>query len=80
MNESDIPKMAIITPFCLSELLFMPFGLTNDGQTFQRLMDSLFRSIFIYLDDILVFSHSRSDNLSHLETVLLPLSSPTAPG
>ncbi len=51
MNESDILKMAIITPFCLSELLVMPFGLTNDGQTFQRLMDSHFRSfpfIFIY--------------------------------
>jgi hypothetical protein len=76
MNESDIPKMAIIIPFCLSELLFMPFGLTNAGQTFQNLMDSLFHSfpfIFIYLDGILVFSHSHSGHLSHLKTVLASL-------
>ncbi len=56
--------------------LFMPFGLTNVGQTFPNLMDSLFHFfpfIFIYLDDILVFSHSRSDHLSHLKTVLASL-------
>jgi hypothetical protein len=76
MNEADIPKTAIITPFGLFEFLFMPFGLTNAGQTFQRLMDSLFRSFpfsFIYLDDILVFSHSRAEHLGHLETVLATL-------
>jgi hypothetical protein len=54
----------------------MPFGITNTGQTYQRLMDSLFCSFpftFIYLDDILVFSQNRSDHLSHLETVLSTL-------
>ncbi len=73
MNEADIPKAAIITPFGLFEFLFMPFGLTNAGQTFQRLMDSLFRSFpftFIYLDDIFVCSHSQAKHLGHLETVL----------
>jgi hypothetical protein len=73
MNESDIPKTAIITPFGLYEFLFMPFGLKNAAQTFQCLMDSLFRNIpfiFIYLDDILIFSSSRSQHLSQLHTVL----------
>jgi hypothetical protein len=54
----------------------MPLGLTNAGQTFQRLMDNLFCSfpfIFIYLDNILVFSFNPSDHLSHLETVLTTL-------
>jgi hypothetical protein len=72
LNEGDIPKTAIITPFGLYEFLFMPFGLKNAAQTFQRLMDSLFRTIpfiFIYLDDILIFSPSRSQHLSHLHTV-----------
>jgi hypothetical protein len=73
MQKSDIPKMAIITPFGLFEFLYMPFGLSDAAQIFQRLMDSLFREfpfIFIYLDDMLIFSRSRSDHLSHLDTAL----------
>jgi hypothetical protein len=76
MQKSDIPKTAIITPFGLFEFLYMPFGISNAAQTFQRLMDSLFRDfplIFIYLDDMLNFSRSRSDHLCHLDTVLYVL-------
>jgi hypothetical protein len=54
----------------------MPFVLSNAAQTFQRLMDSLFRDfpfIFVYLDDMLIFSRSRSEHLSHLDTVLAVL-------
>jgi hypothetical protein len=72
MNEGDIPKTAIMTPFGLYEFIFMPFGLKNAAQTFQGLMESLFCTIpfiFIYLDDILIFSSSRSQYLSHLHTI-----------
>jgi hypothetical protein len=68
MQKSDIPKTAIITPFGLFEFLYMPFGLSNAAQTFQRLMDSLFCDfpfIFIYLDYMLIFSCSHSDHLGH---------------
>ncbi len=76
MQNSDIPKTAIITPFGLFEFLYMPFGLSNAAQTFQRLMDSLFRDfpfVFIYLDDMLIFSRSHSEHLCHLDTVLAVL-------
>ncbi len=76
MQKSDIPKTAIITPFGLFEFLYMPFRLSNAAQTFQRLMDSLFRDfpfIFVYLDDMLIFSRSRSEHLGHLDTVLAVL-------
>ncbi len=36
---ADIPKTAIITPFGFFEYLFMPFGMPNAAQTFQRMMD-----------------------------------------
>jgi hypothetical protein len=80
MQTADIPKTTIITPFGLFEFLHMPFGLSNAAQTFQRLMDSLFRDfpfVFIYLDDMLIFSRSRSEHLCHL-TLSLPFLPKTA--
>jgi hypothetical protein len=73
MEEADIPKTAIITPLSLFEFFFMPFGLANEAQTFQRLMDSLFCSfpfVFVYLDDLLIFSKSRSQHIVHQEQIL----------
>jgi hypothetical protein len=61
MAAQDIAKTAIITPFSLFEYLFMPFGLRNAAQTFQRFMDSLFKHLpfmFCYLDDIIIVSYT----------------------
>ena len=41
MNEDDIQKTAIITPFGMFEFLRLPFGLRNAGNTFQRMMDQI---------------------------------------
>jgi hypothetical protein len=70
MAAEDIEKTAIITPFGLFEYLFMPFGLTNAAQSFQRLMDKLFRHlpfVFTYLDDHLIASHTLEEHLLHLQ-------------
>ena len=73
MNSEDICKTAIVTPFDLFEFLSMPFGLNNAAQTFQRLMDRIFKGlpfVFIYLDDILVASRGWGLHLKHLRVVL----------
>lgn len=72
MNKSDISKTAVTTPFGKFEYLFMPFGLRNAGSTFQRFMDQIFINcdfVFIYLDDILIFSDNETDHMKHLNTV-----------
>ena len=72
MSETDIEKTAVTTPFGLFEHVFMPLGLRNSGATFQRVMDGIFRDVpcvFVYLDDILVFSGSPEQHLSDLQLV-----------
>lgn len=69
MEESDIAKTAICTPFGSYEFLRMPFGLRNAAQTQQRLMDEVLRGlpfVFVYLDDILIASKSVDEHRSHL--------------
>ncbi|GBL70362.1 Retrovirus-related Pol polyprotein from transposon 297, partial [Araneus ventricosus] len=71
VEKSDIPKTAVITPIGLFEYLYMPFGLRNAGQTFQRFIDETLRGIpcFAYLDDILVASADEQSHLSDLQKV-----------
>ena len=77
VHPLDVPNTAVITPFGLFEFLRMPFGLKNAAQSFQRFMDSVLRELpflFVYLDDILVVSTSKSQHLAHLRTLFERLS------
>ena len=61
MHQDDICKTAILTPFGLFEHLFMPFGLRNASQTFQRFIDQVTRGldfVFAFIDDLLIASKS----------------------
>jgi hypothetical protein len=72
MAAQDVAKTVIITPFGLFEYLFMPFGLRNAAQTFQRFMDSLFKHlpfVFCYLDDIIIASHTLEEHHEHLRQI-----------
>ena len=56
----------------------MPFGVTNAPATFQRMMNTIFKEeldsfILVYLDDILVFSRTVEEHISHLRTALRKL-------
>ena len=73
MSEADNCKTAIVTQFGLFQFLYMLFGLKNAAQTFQRLMDRIFRGlpfVFIYLEDVLVASRTRKLHIEHLRVVL----------
>lgn len=75
VHEKDREKTAFTTPFGLYEYLRMLFGLCNAPAMFQRLMqdtmsDLVLQIVLVYLDDLLVFSSTLSNNLVRLETVL----------
>ncbi|MBW0529800.1 hypothetical protein O181_069515 [Austropuccinia psidii MF-1] len=61
------------------EYLVMPFGLTNAPASFQNLVNNIFQDILdvyvvVYLDDIMVFSKSEEEHVTHVSTVLSRLS------
>lgn len=65
VNEKDISKTAIITPFGLFEFTRMTFGLRNAAQTFQRFINDILKDLdfcFSYVDDILIASSSDDEH------------------
>lgn len=75
IREGDEWKTAFNTPTGHYEYLVMPFGLTNAPAVFQALVndvlrDMLNRFVFVYLDDILIFSNTREEHVHHVQSVL----------
>lgn len=53
----------------------MPFGLKNAAPAFQRAMNEILKDhigkiCYVYIDDILIFSKSFDEHLSHVQTIL----------
>ena len=75
MKEGLEYLTAFRTRFGLFESLVMPFGLTGGPASFQRFMNDTLRDyldIFCtaYLDDILIYSKTRSEHIQHVRMVL----------
>ena len=75
IRQGDEWKTAFNTPLGHFEYLVMPFGLTNAPAVFQALIndvlrDMLDRFVFVYLDDILIFSSSLEEHQGHVRQVL----------
>lgn len=72
VNEEDIEKTAVITPFGLFEFPRMQFGLCNAGQTFQRFMHKVLGDldfVVVYIDDICIASSSQEEHRRHVRIV-----------
>ena len=74
VHPDDQEKTAFTTPWGTFMYAKMPFGLMNDGDTFQRAMDLAFvglkdKFLLVYFDELTVYSHNHHDHLHHLRKV-----------
>ncbi|GJT00890.1 putative reverse transcriptase domain-containing protein [Tanacetum coccineum] len=75
VREEDILKTAFGTSYGHYEFQVMPFGLTNALAIFIDLMNQvckpyLDKFVIVFIDDILIYSHSKEENEEHLELIL----------
>jgi hypothetical protein len=75
ITDEDVPKTAFRTPFGLYQFKVLTFGLINAHATFWSVMNDMLRPyvgkfVVVYLDDILIFSTTTKEHLSHLRQVL----------
>ena len=78
LDHSSIPKTAFISPFGKYEYIKVPFGLAQAPTYFQELMTGIlkdFHFVIAYLDDIIVFSKTLEEHLSHIKKVFDKLQS-----
>ena len=72
LGKDSRAKTAFVTPFGKYEFLQVPFGLAQAPAFFQHLMNKVLDNCsfaMMYLDDIIIFSNSEEEHLSHIEEI-----------
>eukprot|EP00253_Pinus_taeda_P018170 PITA_18170 len=75
IKEEDIYKKSFKTKYEHYEFVVVPFGLTNAPTTFMCLMNSVLypyldKFVFVFIDDILIYSKYEEEHIKHLVAVL----------
>ena len=78
IEEKDKEKTAFITHEGLYEFEVMPFGLCNAPATFQRMMhivlgESLYKTVLVYIDDVIIYSETFEEHMIHIKEVFKKL-------
>ncbi|GFT42757.1 retrovirus-related Pol polyprotein from transposon opus [Trichonephila clavipes] len=74
IHEKDAEKLAFTTNFGLYEWLRLPFGWKNSPAVFQRTIRQILQKYQLtfalnYFDDIIIFSQSWEEHLTHLDAI-----------
>jgi hypothetical protein len=74
VEKKDVHKTLFHTPMGTMVSLVMQQGDCNAGATYQGLMNHLFTEhigvfMFVYLDDIIIYSNSIEEHVAHIRTV-----------
>ena len=74
LSESEKEKTAFAVPRGTFEFNVMPFGLSNSGATYQRMMDICFSGqrtdkVLSYMDDIVILNQILDEHLRDLKSV-----------
>ena len=80
LDKSSIPKTAFNFPFGKYEYIKVPFGLAQAPAHFQDLMTGILKKFdfaIAYLDDIIIFSRTVEEHLSHIKQVFVKLRNAT---
>ena len=75
IEEGSRDCKAYISPFGTFCYIRMPFGLSNPGSVYSRMLDLALAHLPVeywlsYLDDILVYSMDTWDHLKHLKSIM----------
>ena len=72
LDKSSIPNTAFNSPFRKYEYVKVPFGLVQAPAYIQELMTRILRDFdftIAYLDDIIIFSRTAEEHLTHIRKV-----------